>query len=110
MTLTFEKWEDGRWFVVLPDYEGDQEDLEMVGGADKLLDYLTEDNMCVKLIVDDENVHYDWNRLDLVSHDDSGGTYEVSGVDGFDQEIWLCNVVHELYWDHPEVIYFKVKD
>ena len=28
--LTFEKWEDGRWFVVLPDYDGPQEDLEMV--------------------------------------------------------------------------------
>ena len=28
MELTFEKWEDGRWFVVLPDYDGDQEDLE----------------------------------------------------------------------------------
>ena len=27
MDLTFEKWEDGRWFVVLPDYDGDQEDL-----------------------------------------------------------------------------------
>ena len=27
MELTFEKWEDGRWFVVLPDYDGDQEDL-----------------------------------------------------------------------------------
>ena len=21
MELTFEKWEDGRWFVVLPDYD-----------------------------------------------------------------------------------------
>ncbi len=28
--LTFEKWEDGRWFVVLPDYDGPQEYLEMV--------------------------------------------------------------------------------
>ena len=27
MELTFEKWEDGRWFVDLPDYDGDQEDL-----------------------------------------------------------------------------------
>ena len=35
MELTFEKWEDGRWFVVLPDYDGDKEDLEMVDGADK---------------------------------------------------------------------------
>ena len=42
MELTFEKWEDGRWFVVLPDYDGDQEDLEMVDGADKLLDVLNK--------------------------------------------------------------------
>ena len=32
MELTFEKWEDGRWFVVLPDYDGDQEDLERLRG------------------------------------------------------------------------------
>jgi len=34
MELTFEKWEDGRWFFVLPDYDGSQEDFEMVDGAD----------------------------------------------------------------------------
>ena len=50
MELTFEKWEDGRWFVVLPEYDGDQEDLEMVDGADALLDYLTED--CLYVTVD----------------------------------------------------------
>lgn len=47
MELTFEKWEDGRWFVVLPEYDGDQEDLEMVDGADTFLDYLTEDGMYI---------------------------------------------------------------
>ena len=24
MELTFEKWEDDRWFVSLPEYDGDQ--------------------------------------------------------------------------------------
>ena len=24
MELTFEKWEDVRWFVILPEYDGDQ--------------------------------------------------------------------------------------
>ena len=43
MELIFEKWEDGKWFVVLAEYDGDQEDLEMVDGADKLLDFLTTD-------------------------------------------------------------------
>ena len=32
MELTFEKWEDGRWLVVLPDYDEDQEDLEKSHG------------------------------------------------------------------------------
>ena len=49
MELTFEKWEDGRWFVVLPDYDGPQEDLEMVDGADKFLDVLTTDGLYVNL-------------------------------------------------------------
>ena len=41
MELSFEKWENGKWYVVFPDYDGDQEDLEMIDGADKLLDVLT---------------------------------------------------------------------
>lgn len=45
MELSFEKWENGKWYVVLPDYDGDQEDLEMVDGADKFLDVLTTDGV-----------------------------------------------------------------
>ena len=68
MELTFEKWEDGRWFVILPEYDGEQEDLEMVDGADTFLDFLTEDGLYVT---------------------------------------WLCNVVHFIYGEHPENIYFR---
>ena len=62
MELTFEKWEDGRWFVVLPDYDGDQEDLEMVDGADAFLDYLTEDGLYVTVDVSLFGRH--WRRCD----------------------------------------------
>ena len=61
MELTFEKWEDGRWFVVLPDYDGNQEDLEMIDGADKLLDVLTTDGLYVNLKVsleEDSNMYH----------------------------------------------------
>lgn len=34
MELSFEKWENGKWYVVFPDYDGDQEDLEMIDGAE----------------------------------------------------------------------------
>lgn len=109
MELTFEKWEDGRWFVVFPEYDGDQEDLEMVDGADTFLDYITTDGMYVSMEIDIKE-HLDWNILTLVAHDEMGGTYEVSGVEGFNQDIWLCNVVHEFFGEHPESIYFKCMD
>ena len=107
MELTFEKWEDGRWFVVLPEYDGDQEDLEMVDGADALLDYLTEDGLYVTVDVSLEDVEEQFIQLRLVAHDEIGGTYQVENLEGFRQDIWLCNVVHFVYGEHPEVIYFR---
>ena len=107
MELTFEKWEDGRWFVVLPEYDGDQEDLEMVDGADTFLDYLTEDGMYVTVDVSLEETEYNPIILRLVAHDEIGGTYQVENLEGFKQDIWLCNVVHFLYGEHPEILYFR---
>lgn len=107
--LTFERWEDGRWFVVFPEYDGDQEDQEMVEGADTFLDFITTDGMYVNMTIDTED-HSGWNCLSLVDHDDLGGTYEVQGVEGFNQDVWLCNVVHEMLGEHPETIYFKCED
>ena len=93
MKLTFEKWEDGRWFVVLPDYDGDQEDLEMVDGADKLLDVLTTDNLYVNLRISKEE-DPDMYHLYLVNHDEIGGTYKVTNHGRFDGEVWLC--IHQV--------------
>lgn len=107
MELTFEKWEDGRWFVVLPDYDGPQEDLEMIGNAAKLLDEMTTDGLYVTLDVNLEEVQY-YCKLKLISHDEIGGTYEVLNFRNFTEDVWLCNVVHNLYGEHPNEIYFKV--
>lgn len=106
MEITFEKWENGKWFVVLPDYDGDQDDLEMVDGADKLLDFLTTDNLYVTVKVELEEFP-DCSELKLIVHDELGGTYKVNNVKGFNEDIWLCNVVHYIFGEHPEVIYFK---
>ena len=104
MELNFEKWEDGKWFVVLPDYDGDQEDLEMVDGADKLLDILTTDGLYVNLNISLEEVPGMFH-LQLVKHDEIGGTYEVTNHGRFlNKDIWLCNVVHYLLGEHPEEI------
>ena len=108
MEITFEKWEDGRWFVVLPEYDGDQEDLEMVDGADEFLDVLTTDGLYVTLDVSLEE-NPDKYLLKLVAHDEIGGTYEVVNHGRFiKKDIWLCNVVHNIFGEHPEYIYFEV--
>ena len=108
MELTFEKWEDGRWFVVLPEYDGDQEDLEMVDGADAFLDYLTEDGLYVTVDISLEDTGDDAIILKLAAHDSIGGTYEVENLHEFKYDVWLCNVVHFLFGEHPVMIYFKV--
>ena len=109
MKMTFEKWEDGRWFAVLPEYDGDQEDLEMIDGADKLLDFLTTDALYVNIDFS-TNEHESWSKLILEAHDEIGGTYSVHGIKGFEQDIWLCNVTHVIFGEHPEVIFFKCFD
>lgn len=48
-------------------------------------------------------------RLKLVAHDEIGGTYQVENLDGFNEDVWLCNVAHFLFGEHPEEIYFRVK-
>lgn len=107
MEISFEKYNDGRWFVVLPNYEGSFEDLEMVDGADKLLDVLTEDNLYVNLNVSlNENELFLPATLQLISHDECGAYYEVLDFPDYEGEIWLCNVVHEIFGEHPEKIYF----
>ena len=87
---------------------GPQEDLEMVDGADEFLDVLTTDGLYVTLDVSLEGNQY-MHCLKLVKHDEIGGTYEVTNHGRFDKDVWLCNVVHYLFGEHPEFIYFNIK-
>ena len=106
MEMRFECSEDGRWYVVFPEYEGPFEDLEMVENADKMLDALTTDGLFVDLNVSlEEPETGDYFTLEMKEHDDSGGYYNVMNCDKFSGTIWLCNVVHEFFNEHPERIY-----
>lgn len=111
MEISFERFEDGRWYVVLPEWDGLQEDLEMVEGADKMLDALTTDGMYVTLdISEDVPETDDYFTLDIEAHDEDGAYYNVVGCDKFGSTIWLCNVTHFVFGDHPEKLYCKVID
>ena len=108
MVFDFERWEDGRWFVVLPEWNGDQEDLEMVEGADKMLDALTTDGMYSSLDISMEDPEdEDYFTLDIEAHDEDGAFYNVIGCDKFEGTILLCNVMHFVFGDHPDRLYCR---
>ena len=109
MELSFERVENGRWYVVFPDYDGSFEDLEMMENADKMLDALTSDGMYVTLEATEEQpVHDQYFTLEIEAHDLDGAHYNVCNCDRFSGIIWLCNVTHEFFGEHPEKIYCTV--
>lgn len=107
--IDFEKICD-RWYVVMDDYAGDHEDLEMVDGADTFLDFITMDDKSATIeILDEETQNGDCSALTMIDHDDFGGTYQVENCNLYDRTVWLCNVAHLFFnGEHPEKVFFKI--
>ena len=101
MELSFERFEDGKWYVVFPEYDGPQEDLEMVDGADKMLDALTEDGMYVTLDV----------YLEEPSSNEKEGLYKVQSNKPESEIIDLNNkVFRNIFGKYPNKIYCNITD
>lgn len=105
---TFEKYQE-RWYIDLPSWEGPKDDLEMVMGADTLLDIISQDKNSVRIHILEEPME-GWNyRLDYL-RDDSGGAYYMINhntnlITPF--ECWLCKVTSFVFGYLPKTIYFK---
>lgn len=118
MELKFNKEESNKWYVDLPTYDGDHEDLEMVFGADILLDMLSEGSDSVAIDVSTEQTHIEnYVYSTLIEHDDYGGTYRIDitylpstlcDLIELGQTFWLCNVAHFVFGEHPKEIYFNL--
>lgn len=110
----------GGWYVHLPDYEGNIDDLEMVSGADSLCYELDTDNDgVVSVIVSEDNDYiegdFEWDyRLEF----SFSSTNEIGEVDGAfyivtnkhfetSYNIWLCNVTKHIFKKFPLFIYIK---
>lgn len=112
--LEFYKTENNRWFVNLPEWEGDHDELEMVCGADTLLDIIDmnkhNDGMVKVIVTTDKptsRTNYHLRGSDRVI--DSGRYYFVHHpyLSGF--EIWLCDVTKFVFnGTFPDNIYFNI--
>ena len=117
-TLRFFK-QDNKWYADIPYHT--LEENEMVMGADIALEHLAEERTELFITLTDE--YPGWSvplELKIKNHDDEGAYYTVSGLlfmdfiekpqnmslwGGSEPEVWICNVTHDVFGEHPEHIY-----
>ena len=108
--LTFNKEIENRWYVDLPEWEGSKADLEMVSGADSMLEILAQGDDSVTLYMDTEYhdgfeiLHFNKLAVEL----GNGAYYTMEKYQGieFDLEMWLCDVTKFLFDEFPPKLYF----
>lgn len=109
--LDFYKDSNG-WFIDLPDYPGEKWDLQMVAGADKMLDVLSKGSDLVTLEVDEPPFSGAENVLILDYILNGWGTYRWAELFGDitrfkDGDVGLCPVTEYVFGHFPDNIYFK---
>ena len=102
----FEKEKSNRWYIVLPEWEGEHDDLEMVLGADTMCDIIAQDENCFEIGLTDEPIpNY---RYKLVYNEpEAGGACYYLESDMFDFPVWLCFVTEFVFGKFPKTIYIK---
>lgn len=109
--LKFYKEIDSRWYVDLPEWIGSKADLEMVAGADTMLEYMAEGEDHVWLTLS-ETEFENSDKLDFVrlaTEWNNGAFYKLEKYRGIDLniEIWLCDVTLFVLGSFPNVIYIS---
>jgi hypothetical protein len=106
MFYTFNKEEDGKWYVDLPSWEGDKEELEMVMGADTMLDIISQGDNTVRLYFSEEYFEPSNYTLTFKYEENDGGWYNLAS-DLFSFEVWLCHVTKFVFGYLPKTIYIN---
>jgi hypothetical protein len=102
------------WFIDLPEYleqGGSIGDLQMVDGADKMLDLMAENESTVTLLISKEQFE-GADILTLTEKCDpyiGGGYYIMKEYEGqeINQTMWLCQVTEFVFGDLPPQIFVK---
>lgn len=96
MKAKFLKDEMGKWYIDLPEYIGPKEDLEMVCGADTLLDIMSDGSNEVNTEISE--TPFNNFKYCLTKKNDTpeigGALYYISTLYF---EIWLCDVTRFVF-------------
>ena len=102
----FYKEKDGRWYVDLPEWKGGKEDLEMVAGADKMLDHMSKNSDNISLLISKSYI-LNSDVLNLMQVCKKGGGALYSYNSEKDNPLWLCDVLKFVFDEFPEKLYLK---
>jgi hypothetical protein len=102
------------WYIDLPEFieqGGSIGDLQMVDGADKLLDMMAENKDSIILYID-KNYFEGADLLTLTEKCDAyigGGYYNMKKYEGqeINRNMWLCQVTEFVFGDIPLQIFVK---
>ena len=99
------------WYADIPNHSLAEN--QMVEGSDTFLELVDKDlngKGEVFITVSDEPQPMAIAKLSIMSHDEFGATYILSDylaerydADGF--KLWICNVIHDTFGEHPNYIY-----
>ena len=112
-TFRFYKTASERWFIDLPTWTGSVDDLEMVEGADIMLDLVSgHSNECYLMLSDQEFEGADVITLvNDLTESGGGGDYYMESYQGEQviQSIWLCSVTCTVFNTLPGQIFVSVQ-
>lgn len=119
--MSFYKEVDGSWFAVIPEWEGDRAALEMVMGADVLLDIINMnyDNtgvVNINIVFDESKLNHErpnWKLTattpeEIEEVDMSAGQWYMVESNEMSFPIWLCDVTKFVFGEFPKTIYFEL--
>lgn len=108
----FYKEADGSWYIDLPGWTGSKAELEMVQGADTMLDIVSgHTNECFLRISDEQFESAEVLVLEKarIPNHGGGGDYILETYEGETilHRMWLCVVTEYVFKGLPQNIYFK---
>lgn len=111
MRYRFYKTNENRWFIDIPGWYGSIEELEMVCGADTMLDIISEGESELFLYIskvdfaNSNKLIFKGLSIDL----GEGADYILENYNGieYNLDIWLCGVTEYVFKCYPGIIFFS---
>jgi len=106
--MRFYKDIDNKWYADYKEWTGEKWELEMVCGADTMLDIISQGDDECYLTMSLEPFENNNKLVKIKDTPDIGGAlYLLKDWKGFEynMEVWLCHVVSHVFGKIPDIIY-----